>query len=390
LTTSNGTTYTPGGPAETITITITDSKAVVYGFQLSARLDSNPTNGQAGDFTTGAQQIVLCDLPNEPLKANGKLCPANESVEFIEHSFPFPKGTITVTWTPPATNVGTITLYVAANAANGNAGTQPLGDHIYTSSLQLTPASGGNNGPTISSGGVVSASAFSAKAGVAPGTWLEIYGSNLSTTTRSWAGSDFNGNNAPTSLDGVMSVTIGGVNAYIDFISPGQVNVQVPDGIPLGAGVPLVLTNSAGSSSPYALQTSALAPALLAPATAPFMVGSRQYVVAQQTDLTFTGMPSHPAKAGDVLTIYGIGFGPVTPTTGAGVIATQATTLTNKVTFLFGQTPGTILYQGLAPSNVGLYQFNVQVPTVSAGDSALTVMSGSTKVNQNLFVNVGH
>jgi uncharacterized protein (TIGR03437 family) len=101
-------------------------------------------------------------------------------------------------------------------------------------------------------------------------------------------------------------------------------------------------------------------------------------------------MPSHPAKAGDVLTIYGIGFGPVTPTTGAGVIATQATSLTNKVTFLFGQTPATVSYQGLAPSNVGLYQFNVQVPTVSAGDSALTVMTGSTKVSQNLFVNIGH
>jgi uncharacterized protein (TIGR03437 family) len=386
LSTSTGATYTPGGPAETITITITDPKETFFGFQLTSRIDSSPVDGQAGDFTAGTQQIVICD--DGSLKTSKGCVIPGDPVQFIEHSFPFPKGTITVSWTPPATNVGTVTLYVAANAATQIA--VPTGSHVYTSSLQLTPTGGGNTSPTISSGGVVSASAFSAKAGVAPGTWLEIYGGNLSTTTRSWAGSDFNGNNAPTSLDGVMSVTIGGVNAYIDFISPGQVNVQVPDGIPLGAGVPLVLTNSAGSSAPYTLQTAAVAPALLAPATAPFMVGSRQYVVAQQTDLTFTGMPSHPAKAGDVLTIYGIGFGPVTPTTGAGVIATQATSLTNKVTFLFGQTPGTILYQGLAPSNVGLYQFNVQVPTVSAGDSALTVMTGSTKVSQNLFVNIGH
>ena len=386
LTTSSGTTYTPG-QTETITITITDSKAKAYGFQLTARLDSNPANGQAGDFTAGAQQIVLCDLPVGQLKQNGKLCPANASVEFIEHSFPFPKNTNTVTWTPPATNVGSVTLYVAVNAAN-NDGTEN-GDHIYTSSLQLTPAGGGGNPPTISSGGVVSASAFSAQAGVAAGTWLEIYGSNLSTNTRSWAGSDFSGNNAPTSLDNV-GVTIGGKNAYVDFISPGQVNVQVPDEIPLGAGVALVLTTSGVSSAPYVLQTAALAPALLAPAQAPFMIGGKQYVVAQQTDLTFTGMPSHPAKPGDTLTIYGIGFGPVTPATGAGTIATQATTLTpDKATFLFGQTPATVSYQGLAPSNVGLYQFNIVVPTVPTGDSALTVQIGSVKVNQNLFVNIG-
>jgi uncharacterized protein (TIGR03437 family) len=386
LTTSSGTTYTPGGPAEIITITITDSKAVVYGFQLTARLDSNPMNGQAGDFTAGAQQIVLCDLPAEPLKANGKLCPANESVQFIEHSSILPKNTINVTWTPPATNVGTVTLYVAANAANGNPGTQPLGDHIYTASLQLTPAGGGNP-PTISAGGVVSASAFSAQAGVAAGTWLEIYGSDLSSNTRSWAGSDFSGNNAPISLDNV-GVTIGGKNAYVDFISPGQVNVQVPDGIPLGAGVPLVLTVSGVSSAPYVLQTDSLAPALLAPAQAPFMIGGKQYVVAQ-TGQTFTGMPSHPAKPGDTLTIYGIGFGSVTPVTGAGVIAPPFTSLTNKVTFLFGQTPAAVSYQGLAPSNVGLYQFNIVVPNVSTGDSALTVTAGSAKVNQNLFVNIG-
>jgi uncharacterized protein (TIGR03437 family) len=388
LTSSAGTTYTPGGPAQTITITITDSKAKAYGFQLSARLDSNPVNGGAGDFTVGPQQIILCDSGNlEPSKG---CAVGTDTVEFIEHSFPFPKGTINVSWTPPATNVGSVTLYVAANAANGD--TTNNGDHIYTTSLKLTPASsGGSNTPTISSGGVVSASAFSAQAGVAAGTWLEIYGSNLSSTTRSWEGSDFSGNNAPISLDGV-SVNIGGKSAYVDFISPGQVNVQVPDNIPLGQGVPLVLTNSNGSTTPYAVTTGSLAPALLAPAQAPFMISNRQYVVAQLVDQTFTGMPSHPARPGDVLTIYGIGFGPVTPATPAGTIATQITNLTtSKLTFNFGSTPATVTYQGLAPSNVGLYQFNVQVPpNMAPGDSAITVQIGSFKVNQNLFVNIGH
>src|ERR1039457_6877793 len=95
LTTSAGTTYTPGGPAETITITITDPKETFFGFQLTARQDSSPQITAAGDFqTVGAQQIILCDDANlDPSK--GCLVGPSDNVEFIEHSFPFPKGTIT-------------------------------------------------------------------------------------------------------------------------------------------------------------------------------------------------------------------------------------------------------------------------------------------------------
>ena len=389
LASSAGTTYTPG-QAQTITIAITDSKAKVYGFQMSARLDSNPTNGQAGDFTAGTQQIVICD--NSSLKgSNG--CPSSAPVEFIEHSSPFKSNTITVNWTPPSSNVGTVTLYVAANAANGDGNN--TGDHIYTTSLQLSPAEATSNKPVISSGGVAAASGFNANAGIAPGTWVEIFGTNLATTTRVWQGSDFNGNNAPTSLDGV-TVTIGGKNAYIDFVSPGQINVQVPDGIPIGAGVQVVVMNSQGQSDPYTIQTSDVAPALLAPSS--FAVSGKQYVVATfpvtgtgglvyvAPTGAISGLNTHPAQAGDVITLYGIGFGPVSPTTGAGVIATQANNLVSPINIMFGQTPAQVLYAGLAPGFVGLYQFNIQVPSMSAGDWPLVVQLGGTTLTQNLMI----
>jgi uncharacterized protein (TIGR03437 family) len=268
-------------------------------------------------------------------------------------------------------------------------------DHIYTTKLQLTPSSPvSSNNPVIRDGGVVSAAAFQPSAGVAPGTWLEIYGSNLSTTTRSWEGSDFNGNNAPTSLDGV-SVTIGGKSAYVDYVSPGQVNVQVPDGIPIGAGVPLVLTSAQGQTDAYSVQTADVAPALLAPPT--FMVGSKQMVVATypSNDATATfvgdtgsiaGLNLQPAKPGDVITLYGIGFGPVSPATAAGTIAMQATSVNNPVTIMFGQTQANVLYQGLAPNYVGLYQLNVQVPNVSAGDWPLTVQGGGQTLTQTVYI----
>src|SRR4051794_532783 len=55
-----GQTYTPG-VQQTFNIVITDPVAKVYGFQLSARLESDPASGQAGDFTAGQQQLVICD-----------------------------------------------------------------------------------------------------------------------------------------------------------------------------------------------------------------------------------------------------------------------------------------------------------------------------------------
>ena len=389
LISSAGASYTPG-QQQTFTITITDSRARVYGFEATARPDSNPSKGQAGDFTAGAQQQVICE--NGRSKGSGG-CAATAPVQFIEHNRPFGTNAINFTWTAPATDAGPVTIYVAANAANGN--NDDSGDHIYTTKLQLTPAAPvTDNKPVIREGGVLSASAFAPSAGVAPGTWLEIYGTNLSSGTRLWQGSDFSGNNAPTSLDGV-SVTIGGQSAYVDYISPGQVNVQVPDGIPIGAGVPLVLTTTQGQSDPYILQTTDVAPALLAPPS--FAANGKQLVVATFpiTDAnnvvyvgrrgSITGINMQPASAGDVITLYGVGFGPVSPSIGAGSIATQSNNLTNPVTIMFGDTQAEVLYAGLAPNYVGLYQFNVKVPAVAAGYQPLTVRLGGQALTPAIY-----
>ena len=379
----NGTTYTPGAQ-QTFTIVVTDSRARVYGFQMTARLESNLANGQAGDFTAGTQQIVLC---NDGLLKGSRGCSANAAVQFIEHGNPFNTNTISVKWTAPSSNVGNVHIYVAANAANGDGNN--TGDHIYTANYTLTPQSS-TPPPTIAA--VVSASGFNANAGLAPGTWLEIYGTNLSSTTRSWAGSDFNGNNAPTSLDGV-SVSIDGKPAFVDFVSAGQVNVQAPDDPNTGAGIPIVLTNSAGQSNTFSMQENAIAPAVLAPSS--FNVQGHQWIVAQHSDQSYvgktgliSGLNFRPAKVGETIVIYGIGFGPVSPNTPAGVITTQATSLQTRPNFRFGQTPANLVYYGLAPNFVGLYQFNVTVPNVTAGDLPLNIDVGGVTLNQNCFITV--
>jgi uncharacterized protein (TIGR03437 family) len=112
----------------------------------------------------------------------------------------------------------------------------------------------------------VSASVFGEFPAFAPGSWIEIYGTNLAGNTQTWDSSDFNGVIGPTVLGGTggTSVTVGGLPAYVDYISPLQVNVQVPGGVSTGSQ-PLVLTVGSTASQPFTTTVNATQPGLLAP-----------------------------------------------------------------------------------------------------------------------------
>ena len=381
----NGQTYTPG-VTQTFSIVITDPVARVYGFQLTARPEGDLANGQAGNFTAGPGQLVLCD--DGDVQRNG-VCRPNFPVQFLEHSTPSFTKTITASWTAPASNVGNVHLYIAANAANGDGNN--TGDHIYTADYILTPQAAG---PAPRVDKILSASGFNASAGLASGTWLEIYGSNLAATTRSWGGGDFQGVKAPTSLDGV-SVTVNGIPAYVAYISPVQVNVQAPDDPAVGPGIPIQLSFNNVNSNSTTMQKNPIAPALLAPGS--FIVDGRQYVVAQFSDLTtfvgkanlISGLPFRPAKPGDIITIYAVGCGPVTPATPAGTIATGLTALPSPPTFRFGAATANVKYAGLVAGLVGLYQFNLEVPNVPPGDVPLNVDFNGVSGNSGIFITVG-
>ena len=277
----------------------------------------------------------------------------------------------------------------------------PSGIAVDSSTGKIYIGDSGNNvvrlltpfAPSVNSGGVVSASSFGAFTSIAPGSWIEIYGSSLSFDARSWGGADFNGNNAPTNLDGT-TVTIGGQSAFVNYISGGQVNVQVPSNAPTGQQQ-LVVTTPAGSSSTLNVTVNATQPGLFAPAA--FNVGGTQYagaVLANTTTYTFPpgsvqGITSQRVSAGQTITFYGVGFGSVTPNIPAGQIAQATNTLTAPVTFSIGGAPATVSYQGLAPSFVGLYQFNVVVPSVAASDKVpVTFTQNGTQGTQTMYIAV--
>lgn len=244
--------------------------------------------------------------------------------------------------------------------------------------------------PHIFAGGALGLPDYGNFASVAPASWIVMYGVNLATTLSQVWNNSFSGNTAPENLYGT-SVTVAGVPAYVNYVSPGQANIQVPTGIPTGPQ-PLVVTTAGGSSTPYTINVNAEEPGMLAPSS--FVINSNKYVVALFPDnLTYVlpvsvpGVLTKRAKPGDVVIMYGIGFGPVTPNFNAGQIVTGANTLQASVQIAFAGVQAAIAYQGLTPSIVGLYQFNVTVPSVAASDTVpLTISQNGTPIAQTLVI----
>ncbi|HWE49497.1 MAG TPA: hypothetical protein VG273_06905 [Bryobacteraceae bacterium] len=249
--------------------------------------------------------------------------------------------------------------------------------------------------PSITPAGANTAAAYGSYSAIAPGTWMEIYGVNLVTNTRTatWANS-FTGNQAPSTLAGT-TVTIAGLPAYIDYVSPAQVNVLVPSGIPTGSQQ-IVVTTAGGTSTGYTTTINPIEPGVLAPLS--FMINGAQNVVAVFSNTTIyvlpnsiAGVATAVAKPGDYITMYGIGFGPVTPNLTAGQLVEVSNSLPASLGITFAGVSGTIQYAGLAPGYTGLYQFNVQVPNVGPSNSVPVVFSlGGVKIaQQNLVIAIG-
>ena len=113
------------------------------------------------------------------------------------------------------------------------------------------------------------------------------------------------------------TVAVDGKPAYVNFVSPGQINIQVPADVAVGGSVPVVVRANGVSTTPMMLEIRSAAGGILAPAS--FRVGDRQFVAATHQDGSFisngqiANVPASPAKPGEMITFYGVGFGAVNP-----------------------------------------------------------------------------
>jgi uncharacterized protein (TIGR03437 family) len=380
---SNGQTYSPGA-TQRIAITVSDEAQRRFGFQITARLASDATT-QAGSFTAvGGETQVLCS--QRPFTAQQRApCPANLPLQYAEHTSEGSRSgrnRYEVDWTAPATDVGPITFYLAGNAANGN-GTN-TGDRIYTRTFTLTPSTGGGGGPLPTITSVVNGASF--QPGIAAGSWVTIRGTNLAPATRTWRTDEIVNGRLPTSLDGV-SVRINNRDAAVYFISPTQLNVQAPSDGAAG-DVQVTVTTPAGTSAPGTATLQAFAPA--------FFLWQERFAVATRPDFTWIGPPNlfpgqttTPARPGEVVILWGTGFGATAPEVLSGTTVTGAPTVTNNPTVRMGGAGVEFLGAALSPGSAGLYQIAVRVPD-SAPDGDLPVVAelGGFRSPDNVFITV--
>lgn len=225
--------------------------------------------------------------------------------------------------------------------------------------------------PLVNPGGIVGGASFAAGAAVAPGSFISIFGSGLATAASSASSTPL-----PTTLL-TTSVRINATQIPLYYVSPNQINAQVP------------FETLAGPATLSVTVNGVLSPAVFLPvaSTAPgiFLYGTNR-AVAVNPDGSINAS-NNPAKPGDVVVVYMTGQGAVSnpPPDGAPALGSPLSQTVATTTATIGGTNGEVIFSGLAPGFVGLLQVNIQIPNVAAGDQPLVVTIGGSASNSALI-----
>jgi uncharacterized protein (TIGR03437 family) len=234
--------------------------------------------------------------------------------------------------------------------------------------------------PSVNSGGIVNAASFVAGQPVAPGSIVAIFGQQLAAQlaqadTVPWSNSLGN-----------VSVTFNGVSAPLQFVSTGQINAQVPwEAFPTGTGTgSVVVTNNGTLSAAQTVVVNPIVPGVFQASGHAIAVNVTDPTSARYGTLTapsgsIPGLTTFPARVNDFIFFYANGLGPVDSTVTSGQVPPAGTTVRTITTptVLLGTTPANVLFSGLTPGFPGIYQVNISIPQVAAGDAIpLQVQSG--------------
>lgn len=267
--------------------------------------------------------------------------------------------------------------------------------------------------PSISAGGVVMANLLPTVNQVSPRSIISVFGENFASGTTLFPTLDVNGD-----LDRILAGTcleMNGERLPIFAVTPGQINAQVSDSQALGSASFTVITDCDAPSAlrseartlsraPRAL-TSDAETATVEEATPVFFifnpVASDGFIAARfnatesQAPVPVAPAssfpndsfgPSRPAEPGDIVLLYGTGWGETSPSFAAGELATDAAEVLSSANPMvtFGgvlMDPADVIYVGVTPNSAGLYQLALRIPAnAQPGNNqvVLTVYNKST------------
>jgi uncharacterized protein (TIGR03437 family) len=238
--------------------------------------------------------------------------------------------------------------------------------------------------PVILSGGIVNAASYTQP--VTPGSLVAVFGTNLADGVYTVATIPW-----PTSL-GRTSVSINGIAATLSYVSPSQINAQVPSSLAFSYGgytaANVVVTTAAGSSPPVAVSIFEEGPGV-------FTIDGSGCGQAAALNIAPDGSfslnsPSNSAAPGDFIAIFGTGFGQTyfPPSDGTPALAAQRLEVAGGFT-MNGEAFQPLEYFGLAPDLVGLDQVNFQIPAgMREGCAVPLAISGAYSLSPTVTVSL--
>jgi uncharacterized protein (TIGR03437 family) len=220
--------------------------------------------------------------------------------------------------------------------------------------------------PSLTTANFLSAATF-LPAAAAPGGLFTVMATDLGGSINTAATPDL-----PTLLDGV-TVAINGIPAPLIYVSPTQINAQVPYEVGSGPAT-LTLTKNGVAGQPVPISVAGTAPQIFLATGAHAAVLNQDYSV---------NSPGNPALTSSVISIFWTGQGQVNNpvTTGAPATALFPNTTVASTAATIGGQPAAVLYSGLAPGFAGLAQANLQIPDLPSGEYPVVLTVGSANSN---------
>jgi uncharacterized protein (TIGR03437 family) len=272
------------------------------------------------------------------------------------------QGLYSGTWSP-ASPSSQVTINVTASAPNFAAATSPISGAVAPNAVPLlTP-----HGTLHSFDPLVGAA-------LAPGTIVEIFGQNLASATAT-------SNTVPllNTMSG-SSVIIGGMQAPLYYVSPGQIDAQIPFELQSGQQYQIIVTANGALTTPQPIQLSAATPGLAA--------GPDGTLIAQHASDGSLVSQTSPARGGEYLVAYLAGLGGTTVPVASGTASPSSPLAlpSNTLALTINGAQSPIYFAGLTPGLVGLYQMNFQVPTgLPAGNITIVVSQNGQPSNQTII-----
>ena len=398
-------TYTPGEIIPLI-VSFEDTTKFRVGFQLTAR--SGDGCGQPGSLAAASSDDGI------GIKTGSAACgPASSQVQWVTHQRPRngSSATFAIDWTAPAEDVGPVTIAVAVNGADGSG---VMGDHIYTLQAVVQPQAAAPAAPVISDGGVTSLGDSETPLTTgAPGGIAVISGTGFAEMGDGTLGSVGADGGLATSAGGVC-VEVNQVRAPVLYSDATSVFVQIPTETALGPAAVQVIRNCESApdgpqevlSNVAMFEIASVQPVLLqvsesiagaAAVHEDFSLVASAPETPPATEMPAMEMPTTPSPAegdapadasgpamspavpGDVVTIFGTGFGSTDPALASGEIPALSRVLAaESVQLMLGETmipDDHIVYAGATPDVVGLYQLSAKIPdAMPAGEFAVSLM----------------